>query len=1783
MESTSVNGFYQQRQDRRNNDVGNYWQQGYGEQMTEDNDLEEGEACDDASKYDPDVAFAYLDVKLQNVLGHLQKEFEGGVSADKLGSKFGGYGSFLPTQERSPSLLLQPKTPAIVQKYSLSKSQKQGSVEHICDKAKSSVNAAPPTKSVSVAIKNPSVSGALASNFAHEGLMALNGAKCDEASSGTKVTVATSVTGGNQKKLKLRFKVGSDSLLRTKNNAIYSGLGLQLSSSPSLEDSPDKNQKFSTEAEYPPDLSPLSIIQIMTSYQIPGNSPLSPLQSSLLELSVQKEEPSRKDVKGCTGKTNIFEEPSNSHGSDYGKDVQGKKGTKDTTNGIMDPKKEPDAELQGAAANKVNKDAEINCRTAKESGYNNWKLQCKEEAYQERSETAVTHNVGKENLKGTDLTTEALKSQTKDRDIRSCLSRNENKEADVSRDPNSCSKTGGGLLTKYKNEKRKEHGEDQVKEARKEFGHKDFVSDVRKTGKESVKAQKKFDLSQDFSNAYKEKTLQKDEKKGVPKEKIPVQVVTHEMAGIKKEYGKEVGSENKGRQNMDASKKALKKKSKDVLRETCKESRKETFQKDSFLTENFDGGVKGEKQGTKADVKDFYRDGVKNISKEHADVKKGINVTCKLISKQVRSEHFEGQPSWVIEREKNRDLVDDASMGKAHASNDVVTQPSSVQTADVDAGLAQAAPTLFIENWVACDACEKWRLLPFGVETSFLPKKWLCRMLHWLPGMNRCEFSEDQTTQALYALYKVQPGQSHTETNQGQLQLPVAPVSTPLPDIKQAHQIQELNSLKLNSKFGNSKKGHVQKAMPNVQDTARLSISHVRKKEIFSAKDKNDVSQLPSQQSEGSTGVSHLAHEGNLNGARRHKDQGREKGKLKQMSESQGHDTEVPNAHTKKLKRKREDDLKGSKAAKTSKAEGRETEIVDSTPLQIKHKNDPESGKLLGGKTKKLKDTPKSCEHEISDCSLSRKCKFKDQQQACILATSRGGHGDFDTGKSDKKDYSAKKRKLEEWKESQASRQGCLERDRLLDCEVSMKEESETEHRRETFVKTERREPSANGADYNKDGKKQQVNKLSSNQELMLDEMEDKSRGVLSKECEASQSRGHGVTQRVSDVTESLKRDSVCQPPFVSATSSSSKVSCYPKTLGTFQDVRGSPVESTVSSSPVKLKKLSFARSNGAVVDGLMDTGCLRIHSPRRCYDGEEDAQSDRSGPIQNTKNSSCEAPASYEDFRVVQSNACNMARAVGDRGGRDGKNIHKKQCMGANDVEHFRSECNNCHLSNGTNYSESLERFSNEMRKPDGNQEEYSEHNITYICNESSGGMLKSLRGQEKRRERTVYNDKGVDKLDSYSTDGDDKDYANERNVRSECVQSGRRKASKGNQMQQNTDENAEIPRFDSQVKRHPDSISRGKTGSLPCKDGKPSSRQHCGRERVSDRSLSERNTPAEMASSKVKPKPSSHSANRSDGHLHGHNSGEKILPKKSTQDASSGESSRAPRESGAVGNGALSCNLRPPLLNGFSGRDTEGAIASPIKEHLQTVANAALKEATDLKHRADRLKNVGGDELGCTSLYFRASLKFLHGASILEPSNTDSAKHGETQSVAVYRDTARLCEYCAIVYERNKELAAAALAYKCMGVAHMRVVVAKNVSISRDRHDLQAAAQMIPLGESPSSSASDVDNLNNHVLMDRDPSMNTTKGVRSLQGASNQVIVARHRPHIDRILQYTQDVNAALEAFAKATFAFAAANDSNIAAEKLSAVKRAVDFNFHDVDGLLRLVLLAMESINH
>ncbi|XP_010558843.1 PREDICTED: uncharacterized protein LOC104827368 [Tarenaya hassleriana] len=244
------------------------------------------------------------------------------------------------------------------------------------------------------------------------------------------------------------------------------------------------------------------------------------------------------------------------------------------------------------------------------------------------------------------------------------------------------------------------------------------------------------------------------------------------------------------------------------------------------------------------------------------------------------------------------------------------------------------------------------------------------------------------------------------------------------------------------------------------------------------------------------------------------------------------------------------------------------------------------------------------------------------------------------------------------------------------------------------------------------------------------------------------------------------------------------------------------------------------------------------------------------------------------------------------------------------------------------------------------------------------------------------------------------------------------------------------------------------------------------------------------------------------------------------------------------------------------------------------QAVSNS-IKEATDLKHMADRLKNAGSNRES-TSFYFQAALKFLYGASLLESSSGHSKHKSSARSRQIYDSTAKLCKFCAREYEKYKDMGAAALAYKCMEVAYLRMIYSSRDSTSRYRYELQAALQVIPSGESLSS-ATDVKNLSHTSPAEK---ASSSYVVRSPKVTGNQFISSESHFYLSQLLAFSQNAISAMDASRKAQVALGAAKgksvDVHYDSDGISSIKRALDFNFQDMEGLLLVVRLAMEAIN-
>ena len=106
-------------------------------------------------------------------------------------------------------------------------------------------------------------------------------------------------------------------------------------------------------------------------------------------------------------------------------------------------------------------------------------------------------------------------------------------------------------------------------------------------------------------------------------------------------------------------------------------------------------------------------------------------------------------------------------------------------------------------------------------------------------------------------------------------------------DTKKAYQNQDPKAIQSSKKIGNIKKGVVQRSLPNVSDTVKVSRSFVGKNDLPNANSKNELSESHLLKSYGSIGLSHFEDEANLIRAENQKHPVREE-KVERISGSKG-------------------------------------------------------------------------------------------------------------------------------------------------------------------------------------------------------------------------------------------------------------------------------------------------------------------------------------------------------------------------------------------------------------------------------------------------------------------------------------------------------------------------------------------------------------------------------------------------------------------------------------------------------------------------------------------------------------------------------------------------------------------------------------------------------------------------------------------------------------------------------------------------------------------------------
>ncbi|KAG2727151.1 hypothetical protein I3843_01G141700 [Carya illinoinensis] len=1648
---------------------------------------------DENKNIDPDIALSYIDEKIQNVLGHFQKDFEGGVSAEHLGAKFGGYGSFLPAYERSPSIWSRPKSPQ--RNYNVSRSNNLP-IEGASQNLKAPPNTAPPLRL--------GITSCSAHQLHKSRILSTDvSLKQSQVSDMSPLKDETSNRPGNptdQRPLKVRIKMGSDNSGRG-NAAIYSGLGLDYSPSSSPGNSLEESEGASPISQGTVDDSPASIIQEMTSFTIPGGVLISPLHDSLLCLM-------RKEKVFSIGKP---KPPLKGHQEHSAMLV-------DESHSIMGNGKV----FKEKRTKSMKRDRLVKLKYGS-TGLDDTALEMKKVSVNETIEA-------KELLFGDSKCTHVSKS-VKEAGGASELLRESNKDGGKS-------KLLASELVKEESSESisgQEHGKSQKRNPRSSlvenvYGnrvvnyHRDVLidcKDVSSGQKISSSSKSCSDESEgkEEPNPQKDKigwkaTLREDDEVNLP-------FKTEELSFEGKKKSKGIQSNGKP---VTFS-----------VNETLRPG--ESAEPSNKKSTGYGGIACNSKVQRQTSQKDYKGKDSRNDSLSLTNLKEKDNRMDPVErpggdrQKDVNLGAFELQRNVFLDKGKGR------SSGKKIDKQSIIYGPSikdaSTACPITENGLTSemvppmAVPVVIEEDWVQCDRCQKWRLLPFGTKPDQLPDKWLCSMLNWLHGMNHCDISEEETTKALNALYQLPVPESQTKL---QNHATGTTLGVSLGDKQHLDENNQNLSSHGISNRGKKKPGFKEKANAGtIGGPFQVSNSTKNKlQESEKSRSLNDTNQ-------------HLAEANPMKkSSSQHLNVLRNLIAEKDMpSQREKPINEGGDVRQIKMKSKREADEYGCGTSKKSKTEDMHADKHKTLKMgsgRVRISSSSSMQTMGSGKVIQKYDgfLPEGTKCDVNDKVVVSAKKLGDKARV----SSDGGS--LEMRMSSKKDVSLKKRKLKDQEISKNKIETFP--NSAPDRRVYEKEErSERGSRKEKkfrFSKTEVESRSNDAADKsNKKGRMSGIF-LSDIRDHPVNGMEEARRN--DKDQQLRKHKKKIVSERTADVVS--LRDLGFGQVSMAANSSSSKVSGSSKTRAYIEEVRGSPVES-VSSSPLRtfnLDKLKSAGGDIAGKDDAMNSVLPVMGDFRRCSDGESNAEinanhqlSGKSNPSPDTRNSHLP----NGDVDMVEQNVrfCSDLRAPEhscdeDRGK---KHCHDKAVLqkaekgtGSRSRGKSRSSIadfdgDKIKISDPVNeYTKKSQRIDSNHQVPVHETTADVKHSfpkktsIKFCKDEKNHARKRDPVGQWSSESRmdTKLKEKEPDGLDMKPD--------------AQCRSNGKLAPQHGLIQDFEGENKADLTQMEQRVGKSKFSLSFGE-GKL------------------------------EKVSLGCAPVPGSQKLN---GAIH-----------------APGDMSKTSKDSGKVDNANqvnLSLGNLQPDRQGV--RDLKASSPGRLISSSQTATNT-LKEAKDLRDTADRLKSsCFGFE--SNEAYFQAGLKFLHGALLLETCNGEGGRNEEMNPIQAYGTAAKLSELCALQYEARQEMAAAALAYKCSEVAYMKVVYCKHSSLNRDRHELQATLHVVPQGESPSSSASDVDNLNNLATVDKG---NLSKGTGSYV-AGNQIIVARNRPQFVRLLDFTQDVVFALEASRKSQEAFAAANVILAEEQCVTSVKRVIDFSFEDVEELVHLVRIAMEAIS-
>ncbi|XP_056168091.1 cysteine-tryptophan domain-containing zinc finger protein 7-like isoform X2 [Syzygium oleosum] len=1670
--------------------------------MDESNtEVEEGEACYYGaggagvdSNIDPDIDLSYIDEKIQNVLGHFQKDFEGGVTAENLGAKFGGYGSFLPAYERSNPIRSHPRTPS--RNKIMAKSPNHSSTEGVHFKAQAAVSplGKPGTASGAPTLHNSKVppNDPLKQDLAY----------CSELVTNCIMKEEISNKPGNQsdqRTLKVRIKVGCDRNAQ-KNAAIYSGLGLDNSPSSSSESSSGESEDLSASSGEISEVSPASILQVMTSFPFADVGLISPLHENLLSLT-RKEKffEASKPFQSLTGSRKdvaILED----HSVILPVDKELSKGIKtilDNRNeSLMQQRYEVGIDFDANKTISVKKKLKNGMVDGKQTFSGNVKKMPLADSSNagdvERPASKPSENLQlnrKDKAKGRSITVSAK---------------------DLSLKP----------ITSQENGAQMQNGRNSLTEKSQECGPVNSLNEVSGQPKVNGAVERaRWDAVQDA--AFDKQT---DTDISHHKE-MPVMEV------------------KKNSKDLESNGRAA-----DLTSTERPKVADGAGVKDKKGTSNASRPAKKKKFKLKPDkhiIKSFAtpKDPLGSINMGQAEKPmESVTVPSTERQKATNSSNLPVAHDILLNKSKERFSGGNTSVSGVSVK-DGPARLSTENGLNVETTPAVVQPYMEDWVWVGCDLCQKWRLLPFGRRPDDLPEKWVCSMLDWLPGMNHCDISEDETTRALNA--PVPEIQSHLNGS--------APAVIPMND-------QALG--KSNQNLGGQATDGLGKTKHSLKDALHsgkrtIQLPNPKKNQFSEPGRSRSLSDMSGRPSDSTLKRCDLPQSGKSSVVVVEK----------QLPTSKKKSADGGVAKLIKVKGKRMPDQYESGHSKRIKpdksicAAEREHSAAELGRMDLSLRTPGSSTDIK--KNKHLQSfPPREAKQDSRKRILVSIRTLGDQPQVSAGSASVDSRGEGSN--------SRRKRKFSDSLDDE-NRDGTFHHS-AQNLKVLPDEISDHMLRKEKKLRISETALKESGSS---DGNNKSKKEIRVMRDLFGSDFADCAED-FNVDKDQKRRKARKKLQSAHDLTRGNGRHE--EVPLAAA-SSSSKVSGSQKMKGNNEEVKGSPVES-VSSSPMRVSSSVKFRSVGSDVRGKGNAATgdfLAMEAAKKS--GEEKASSGNKIPVKIKKEkvsggyNSESVRCGTEDYR--------------DRGANYNFTEDAKPTSGLGTG----------HLDRKGDYSQNGE-FHMEKRGSSPNSYE----------NRARKKYAGSTLFPQKQRNGSILRTKDSD-MDSASDFDRDKVKAIDFSSKKEPVYQTKEQRHDSVVVLDHvavSHEAMHVDRCSSVERNDKNCISRrGSLGNL----SNGSIRDDLLKQNECD--LSDGRLNAEYGTNILSSPPpklvqDSTIGNKADSLQLEMRSGKSMSFLRRNDD---GKQQISTHDSLPEGLQQGLCIESPPDASGHSGplkamsklgiagkkkgaynssgcatpehHELKDVASSPLRANfsIQTAASV-LKEAKDLRNYGDRLKSSGfGFE--SNEACFQAALKFLQGASLLETCNGDGGKHGEMTLMQVYNATAKLCESSACEFEKSREMGAAALAYKCMEVAYMRVVYCKYSSLSRDRHELQATLQMVPQGESPSSSASDVDNLNNQAALDKP---NLLKGAAS-HAVGNQIVAARNRPTITRLLDFTFDVNCAMEASRKSQVALAAATANleeaqNI--EQVTCIKRVIDFSFQDIDELLRLVQLAREAIS-